>query len=320
MSAPSEKKTECIVLTSSMVFADQKYQIKQLVQLLDAHRIEFRNVDCSKEEHKVERDMLFEVSQVRANYPQVFLKKGSVTTYIGSFAEIEQLNEMSDVPKEILEANNIATFDAVFAGPSDDERAKAAAAARILPVCANGNELLATLVLGNISVNSVLSILMADLTSGLVGFLVSTAVLVTFGEMIPQALCLRHALASDRLALLRLVSVARNYTLSADLGPLFSELELQKLLEIHVEQGTLRPDERHIVRGAMGYKQKHVSQTMAPAAHMGEWQGDPFDELQGLVTLEDVVEEILQDKFVDDTDSPDAHRESASCDNSRAGV
>lgn len=30
--------------------------------------------------------------------------------------QLQQLNEMGDVPKEILEANNIATFDTVFAG------------------------------------------------------------------------------------------------------------------------------------------------------------------------------------------------------------
>lgn len=116
-------------------------------------------------------------------------------------------------------------------GASDEERANAAAAARILPVRANGNELLSTLVLGNTSVNSLLSILLADLTSGLVGFLVSTAVIVTFGEIIPQALCSRHALAiGSRLAPLikvllvvfypaaKPVSIALNYTLGADSG------------------------------------------------------------------------------------------------------
>lgn len=57
-----------------------------------------------------------------------------------------------------------------------------------------GNLLLCTILLGNVTVNSALAILMDDLTSGLVGLLVSTAVITTFGEIIPQAVCSRYGL------------------------------------------------------------------------------------------------------------------------------
>lgn len=163
-------------------------------------------------------------------------------------------------------------------GASADERSKAAAATRILPVREHGNALLTTLVLGNISVNSLLSILMADLTSGLVGFLVSTVVIVIFGEIIPQALCSRHALVigARLVPLVRVllfvfapaatpIGMALDRVLGADVGTVFSKRELQKLLEIHVQQQTLHPDEGDIVRGAMGYKQKVVRQIMVPA-------------------------------------------------------
>ncbi len=67
-------------------------------------------------------------------------------------------------------------------------------AQRIMPIRKRGNLLLCTLLLGNVAVNSALSILMADVTSGLVGFFTSTIVIVIFGEILPQATCSRFPL------------------------------------------------------------------------------------------------------------------------------
>ena len=67
-------------------------------------------------------------------------------------------------------------------------------AAAILPLRRKGNLLLCTILLGNVTVNSGLSILMGDLTSGLMGLIVSTAIITVFGEIIPQATCSRYAL------------------------------------------------------------------------------------------------------------------------------
>ncbi|TMW60487.1 hypothetical protein Poli38472_000529 [Pythium oligandrum] len=308
---------------------------------------------------------------------------------------------------------------------TEEEQHKASLARQILPVRAKGNQLLTTLVLGNIAVNSLLSILMADLTSGLVGFILSTVTIVVCGEIIPQAVFARHALSvGARLiplvnvilmlfyAFARPVAIVLDYFLGADVGTIFSKRELQKLLEIHVRQQMLKPHEGHIVRGAMNYHQKRVSDIMVPvhklfslpissfyvfwptikriyqsgfsrvpvwdkdpnditgvffvkdlvlidptegvpledfarvfarAAHrvwseakLGEvlkafkagnihmvlvydvnntGPGDPFYELQGLVTLEDIVEEILQDKIIDETDSVEAQQERLQCAN-----
>ena len=50
-----------------------------------------------------------------------------------------------------------------------------------MPVRANGNLLLCTLLLGNVAVNAMLSIIMADKAGGTAGFLISTFVIVIFG-------------------------------------------------------------------------------------------------------------------------------------------
>ena len=72
-------------------------------------------------------------------------------------------------------------------GPFENAEAEKQAeyAKRILPVRKKGNLLLCTLLLGNVAVNSLLAILMADITSGLVGFALSTALIVIFGEITP---------------------------------------------------------------------------------------------------------------------------------------
>jgi metal transporter CNNM len=76
----------------------------------------------------------------------------------------------------------------------------AACAKKIMPVRRNGNLLLCTLLFGNVAVISLTSILMSDLTSGLVGFIVSTLAIVLLGEIFPQALCSRYALQTGAKA------------------------------------------------------------------------------------------------------------------------
>ena len=58
----------------------------------------------------------------------------------------------------------------------------------------DGNRLLCTLLLGNVAVNAYCPSSSLVLRPGLIGFCVSTALIVVFGEILPQAICSRHAL------------------------------------------------------------------------------------------------------------------------------
>ena len=65
------------------------------------------------------RDSLFQISGVRGNYPQLFVSVSSSPPtppeFLGAWEKIEEMNELNDLPREVLEANpDIVTLDMVF--------------------------------------------------------------------------------------------------------------------------------------------------------------------------------------------------------------
>jgi metal transporter CNNM len=131
--------------------------------------------------------------------------------------------------------------------------------------------------LGNVAVNAALSILMADVSSGLVGFLLSTAIIVIFGEIIPQASCSRYALyiGAKTIPLTKMfifilyplakpVSMGLDYALGEEAATVHSNMELMKMLQIHVEKDALDDEAGTIMTNAMQFKEKKVSEVMTP--------------------------------------------------------
>lgn len=167
----------------------------------------------------------------------------------------------------------------IVIGGDDPQLAKYASA--ILPVRENGNLLLCTLLLGNVAVNSLLSIIMADMTSGVMGFLISTVVIVIFGEIIPQASCSRHALLIGFYSLyvtkffILVLYIAAyplglilDWALGEDLGTIHSKRELQTLLELHVKHGAVDVESGHVLHGALKFKDMSVQEIMTPASEV----------------------------------------------------
>ena len=67
-------------------------------------------------------------------------------------------------------------------------------AKKIYHIRKRGNLLLCTLLLGNVLVNSILAVFMGELSTGVIAVVVSTGLIVIFGEILPQATISRYAL------------------------------------------------------------------------------------------------------------------------------
>jgi len=158
-----------------------------------------------------------------------------------------------------------------------DNPALARAAKAIYPVRLNGNLLLCTLLWGNVGVNSLLSILMADLTSGVVGFIASTVAIVIFGEIIPQAFCSRYSLqiGEKTIPLVKVfivllypickpMSIVLNKVLGREIGTTYSASEMTKLIEMHVQGGQFQQDTGAAMTGALRYRTMAVNEVMTP--------------------------------------------------------
>lgn len=115
----------------------------------------------------------------------------------------------------------------------------------ILPVREHGNYLLCSILLGNVMVNSTFTILLDDLTSGLVAIIVSTLLIVICGEISPQAVCSRHGLAigAKTIYITKVVMVITwplaypiskvlDWVLGEEIGAVYTRERLKELVKV----------------------------------------------------------------------------------------
>jgi metal transporter CNNM len=172
----------------------------------------------------------------------------------------------------------------------------------IYPVRKNGNLLLATLLLGNVAVNTTLSIFLGSIASGLVAGITATALIVVFGEIIPQAVISRHALWFGartiwftRIAIFLAYPIAwpiatvLNKMLGSELPTTYSKMELMDIISEHEdsEHSTIDEDEERIVHGALQFSHRRVREVMTPAEEV-----EMYDENQKL--SQDFFEEVTE--------------------------
>lgn len=147
----------------------------------------------------------------------------------------------------------------------------------ILPIRQKGNLLLTTLLLGNVAVNTALSIYLGTIASGIVAGIVATALIFVFGEIIPQAVISRYALwFGSRLAPLMKVIIfiflpitypiafLLDKLLGEEVSTLYSKHELMQIVsELEdSEHSDLDADEERIVHGALQFSHTTAREVM----------------------------------------------------------
>merc|ERR1719277_1958932 len=123
---------------------------------------------------------------------------------------------------------------------------------------------------------------MADIASGTVGFLTSTALIVIFGEIIPQASRSRYALqiGARTVPLVKLLmysplylmtkplSLALDWVLGAEMGTIHSRTELMEMLKLQISLGACDAAEgemaKQVAEGALSFRDKRVEEVMTP--------------------------------------------------------
>lgn len=118
-------------------------------------------------------------------------------------------------------------------------------AKKIRPIRKHGNYLLCSILLGNVLVNSIFTILLDGLTSGLIAVIFSTVAIVLFGEITPQAVCSRHGLmvGANTINITKVVMVLTaplsyptskvlDWMLGEEIGNVYNRERLKELVKV----------------------------------------------------------------------------------------
>ena len=150
-------------------------------------------------------------------------------------------------------------------------------AEKVYPIRKRGNLLLCTLLLGNVAVNSAMAVFLSSIATGLVAGLVSTGLIVVFGEIIPQASFSRHALLVGakmawlvRLIILLLypvtypISWILDKVLGEEIPTVWGKKELKEIIKQSEDSNetSVDEDEERIVIGALEFSDKLVADVM----------------------------------------------------------
>ena len=152
-------------------------------------------------------------------------------------------------------------------------------AAKVYPIRKRGNLLLCTLLIGNVAVNSAAAIFLGAIASGLMAGVISTVLIVIFGEILPQAFFSRYALTlgAKTTWLVKIfiflmfpiaypLSLVLDKLLGEELQTIWSKREIKEIIKHHEENeaSDIDKDEERIMLGALSFSEVVVKKIMTP--------------------------------------------------------
>lgn len=153
----------------------------------------------------------------------------------------------------------------------------------IYPIRKRGNLLLTTLLLGNVMVNTALSVYLGSIVSGVVAGVVATTLIFLFGEIIPQAAFSRHALwvGSTFAPITRVlmfvlypvtfpISYLLDKLLGEEIPTMYSKNDLMQIVSEleESEHSDIDADEERIIHGALQFSHTSVREIMTDKEHV----------------------------------------------------
>ncbi|KAM9211761.1 metal transporter CNNM4 [Dugong dugon] len=174
-------------------------------------------------------------------------------------------------------------------------------ARKIEPIRRKGNYLLCSLLLGNVLVNTSLTILLDNLIgSGLMAVASSTIGIVIFGEIVPQALCSRHGLAvgANTISLTKFfmlltfplsfpVSKLLDFVLGQEIGTVYNREKLMEMLKVTEPYNDLVKEELNMIQGALELRTKTVEDVMT---QLQDCFMIPSDAILDFNTMSEIME------------------------------
>ena len=152
-------------------------------------------------------------------------------------------------------------------------------AMRVYTLRKKGNLLLCTLLLANAASYTIMAIFLGSITSGVIASIIATSLIFLFGEIVPQAVFPRYALAiGSNLSWLIWIFLVVFYPITAPIAwvldkllgkespVLWSKGELSEIIKLYKElgKGIIDTDETRILLGALSFSDMRVRDIMIP--------------------------------------------------------
>ena len=187
-------------------------------------------------------------------------------------------------------------------------------AEKVYPIRKKGNLLLCTLLLGNVAVNSAMAVFLGSIATGVAAGLISTSLIVIFGEIITQAAFSRHALTvgSKMAWFVRIIIVILypvtypiswilDKVLGEEIPTIWGKKELKEIIKQSEDSQltSIDQDEERIMLGALEFSSKIVSEVMVPREDVFALKSDQIADRS---TLEEIINSAFSKIPVTDSD------------------